>query len=182
MNMKNIEINKDTLSKIILGVLIFGGICYIYAAYFWIPLSKKISELEKKNSEMELNIIKAKNVIAKYNNLQKKLEELKVQKEELKRKIPADKNISELFRLVKKIADKNSVVINSINPLSTVAENYYFRISYSMSVKGSYHNIGNFIGELASEERILNVENIVISGEESVVNFILVSYQYMEGK
>ncbi len=182
--MKNLEIDKNTLVKIVGGLLIIGVLTYIYVFYFWIPFSKKIAELEKKNSEIELSINKAKTIIAKYPDLQKKLQELKTQKEEMKKKIPADRNISELFRLIKKIADKNSIVINSINPIGTVNETHYFRITYNITVKGSYHSIGRFIGEVASEDRILNIENLVIGGgeEESTVVFNLISYQYMEGK
>ncbi len=181
--MKDLKINKDTLVKIVLGTLLIGCISYVYISYFWIPLSKKIALFEEKNSEMKTDIMKAKAIIEKYPDLQKKLEELKAQKEEMKKKIPGERNMSELFRIVKRIADKNSIVINSINPLSTVNETYYFRTTYNMTVKGSYHNIGNFLGEIASEQRIINIENLTIGGgEESNATFNLISYQYMEGR
>lgn len=180
--MKSIELDKELVLKIILAVFIIGGGLYVYLSYFWLPISKKITELEKKNTDMEKQIASAKATIAKYPNLEKKLKELQAQKEELKKKIPVDKNISDLFRLVKKIADKNSVSIDSIVPLGTVNETYYFRITYNMTVKGSYHNIGRFLGEIAAEDRILNIENLTISGGDvSVATFVLVSYQYLEG-
>lgn len=180
--MKNIDFDKDTLLKIILSILIVGGFIYVYLSYFWIPFSKKIDMLEKNNLKMERDIMSAKAKIAKHPDLQAKLSELKNQKEELKKKIPPDKNISELFRVVKRIADNNSVVIELISPLGTVNETNYFRITYNISVKGSYHNIGKFFGEIATQDRIINIENLTISGGEiSNANFILVSYQYMEG-
>lgn len=180
--MKDIEIEKDTLLKIVLAILIVGGFAYIYLSYFWFPLSKKIDDLEKNNSKMEKDIMSAKNKIAKYNDLQVKLSELRNQKEELKKKIPTDKNISELLKIVKKIADNNGIIIESISPLGTVNESSYFRITYNMTIKGSYHNIGSFFGEIASQDRIINVENLTLSGGEvSNANFVLVSYQYLEG-
>ena len=180
--MKNIELNKEMVLKIFLALLILGGGLYSYLSYFWLPVSKKIAEFERKNSEMERQIKTAKATIAKYPDLQKKLSELQSQKEELKKKIPVDKNISELFRVIKRSADKNAIYIESIVPMGVVNEKYYFRITYNMTIKGGYHNIGRFLGEILSQDRILNIENLTIAGgETSVATFILVSYQYMEG-
>lgn len=181
--MRDIQINKETLLRIILAILIVGGVVYLYLSYFWLPISKKIAELEKKNIEMERQITSAKKTIAKYPDLQKKLSELQAQKEELKKKIPGDRNISDLFKMIKKIADKNSISIESISPGGIVNEGYYFRITYNMTVKGSYHNIGRFLGEIAVQDRILNIENLTIGGgESSVATFVIVSYQYLEGR
>ncbi|MCX7905177.1 MAG: type 4a pilus biogenesis protein PilO [Elusimicrobiales bacterium] len=180
--MKNIKFNKDVILRFFLSILIIGGFFYVYLSYFWLPLSKEIKNLEVKNKEMEKEISRAKNIVSKYPDLQKKLSELQNQKEELKNKIPVDRNISELFRLVKRLADKNLVSIESIVPGVTVNETYYFRITYNLTVKGSYHDIGKFLADLAVEDRILHIENLTISGGEvSVVNFVLVSYQYLEG-
>ncbi|MCX7641806.1 MAG: type 4a pilus biogenesis protein PilO [Elusimicrobiales bacterium] len=180
--MKNIKIDKDVVLKLFLLILIIFGFLYIYLSYFWFPISKNIKSLESKNKEMEKEISRAKNIITKYPDLQKKLLELQNQKESLKKKIPIDKNISDLFRIVKKLADKNSIYIDSIVPGDTVNENYYFRITYNLVIKGSYHDIGRFFAELSLQDRIIHIENLTMSGGDvSIASFVLVSYQYLEG-
>lgn len=173
------EIDRGTAIKIVAGIVVLGGFIYAYLAYFWIPMTKKIKDMEGKISLTEVEIKKAKQIIEKVGDLKAKLDELDRQKTELEKKIPAERDISELFKIVKKLADKNSIEINSINPMATVSDVYYFKISYSMTIRGKYHNIGRFIGDIAKSERILNVENLSIGGEDTpIANFILVSYQY----
>ena len=181
--MNKINIDKDKLVKFAAIIVGVGGFLFLYLYYFWIPSSKKIDEMKKKVSNMELEIKKAEEISSRYPDLNKKLLELQTQKADIEKKLPKEKNMQDLMKTIKKIADKHSIVINSISPSTTVKDQYFFRITYNISITGSYHNVASFFAEISLQERILNVENVVIPGGElSSVNFILVSYQYIEGK
>jgi len=178
--MKEIDINKIPL-KIVIPVAGFIVIIGFYLYYFYIPYSKKISELKIKISKLESNITQAKMAKAKYIDLNKKLDELNNQKIELEKKIPKDKDMPEVIKTIKFIADKYGVSIRSINSGSAVkdSEGYFFRVVYNINVIGSYHNIGRFFAAISLNERIFNIENVAISGgDPSNVSFMLVSYQY----
>ncbi len=177
------ELDKDTLGKIIAGVLFGGLFIYAYVSYFWMPYSKKISENTIKLEKLEQDISNAKQIKAQFNNLQKKLEELKIQKSEAEKKLPHDKKLPDLIKTIKKLSDKNHVKIMSFNPASTSRDQYFTKVNYSMSVKGKYHDIGRFFASVGLEERILNVEDLVISqldasGDSCSVTFTLSAYQY----
>lgn len=177
------DLDKDTLGKIIAGVLFGGLFLYAYAAYFWMPYSKKISENRVKLEKLEKDIASAKQIKAQFKNLKEKLEQLKVQKSEAEKKLPHDKKLPDLIKTIKKLSDKSSVKIMFINPASSSRDQYFTKVNYSMAVKGKYHDIGRFFAAVALEERILNVEDLTISqldasGDSCSVSFTLSAYQY----
>lgn len=181
--MNKLQINQNNLTKIVAVAVLVGAILFSYLYFFWFPISKKINDMRDKVSKIEADIKKAKEISSKYPDLSKKLTELEALKSEIEKKLPKEKNMPDLMKTIKKIADKYSVTINSISPSTAVKEQYFFRITYNMSVKGSYHDIASFFSEISLQERILNVENVLITaGEVSNSNFVLVSYQYEEVK
>lgn len=181
--MNKLNIDREKLIKMLPAIVGVALIVLLYTYFFLIPINKKIGELEGKISKVENDVSKAKEIMAKFNDLNKKLNELKLESIEMEKKLPREKNMPDLIKKIKQLADKNSIIINSISPSSTVKDRYFFRITYNMSVSGSYHNIGSFFADISLEERILNIENVLISGgNPSQVNFTLVSYQYNEGK
>lgn len=177
------ELDKDTLGKIIAGILFGGLFIYAYVAYFWMPYSKKISDNAAKLEKLEQDIASAKKIKAQFKNLQEKLEELKIQKSEAEKKLPRDKKLPDLIKTVKKLSDKNYVKIMTFNPAATSRDQYFTKVNYMVSLKGKYHNIGRFFASIALEQRVLNVENLVISqldasGDSCSVTFTLSAYQY----
>ncbi len=177
------DIDKDTLGKIIAGVLFGGLFIYAYFAYFWMPYSKKIADNRVKLEKIEKDILSAKQIKAQFKNLQEKLEQLKIQKMEAEKKLPRDKKLPDLIKTLKNLSDKNSVKIMFINPASSSRDQYFTKVNYSMAVKGKYHNIGRFFAAIALEERILNVEDLTLSqndpsGDSCSASFNLSAYQY----
>lgn len=175
--MKDIKINQRLLVNIIGAIIVCGGIIFAYIYYFWFPIYKKTNALKKEIEKIEMDIDRAKKAKAKFGDLEQKKKVLEVEKANLEKKMPKDKMMQDLIKSIKKIADKHSIKIMSISPSSTVSDTYFLRVSYNFSAIGSYHNIGRFFAEISIFERILNIENVLISqGENSNVTFTLISY------
>ncbi|MEF3280637.1 MAG: type 4a pilus biogenesis protein PilO [Elusimicrobiota bacterium] len=176
--MNNINVDQKLLAKILGGIIIAGGFIYGYVFQFWLPISKKILDIKKNTERIESEIKEAEEKMSKYGDLNKTREELSQQKINLEKKIPKEQNMPDLIKSVKIIADKYSVKIISVSPANVAKGDFFSRITYNMSITGSYHDIGRFFSEIAIQERILNIENVLIpGGETSNVNFVLVSYQ-----
>jgi len=173
--MNNIKIPLKIVIPAVLGVILI----FSYVYFFYLPFSKKIGDLRQKISKLEDDITKAKIAKAKHSDLSKTLEGLNQQKLELEKKLPKEKNMPQLIKTIKEIADKYNITIRSISSTSAVKDGYFFRVAYNITISGTYHDIGNFFAAISLNERILNVENVTISGGDiSNASFILVSYQY----
>ncbi|OGS53566.1 MAG: hypothetical protein A3J79_07285 [Elusimicrobia bacterium RIFOXYB2_FULL_62_6] len=175
------KLNKDQITKIV-GITMFSVLFgYVYVVYFWLPTSKKIGENSKKVEAIQNDIDKAKAAKAKCKNLEKTLADLSAQKEAAQKKLPTGKKVPDLLRTLTDLSKKHRVSIKLISPLTTVREEYFMKASYTIAVSGEYHAIGRFLTALGLEERILTMENLVLSGGGDTVvnaNFILIAYQY----
>ncbi len=181
--MKKLELTKDQITQIAAAVFFLGIFGYIYVAYFWLPLSKKIDENTKKVESIEKDINRAKVKKAQYKNLEKKLASLKIQKVVAQKRLPKEKKVPDLIRMLTYLGKKYNVSMTVISPSAVKKERYFEKVSYGISLSSDYHSFGRFLTALALEERILTMENVSISALTSDeytirVTFTLVSYQY----
>jgi len=73
--------------------------------------------------------------------------------------------------------------VQSIVPTGSAQVEYFTRVSYQITLKGNYTDIGRFLTALGLEERILTTENLNLSatpGADTSISasFTLVAYQY----
>ena len=181
--MKKIELTKDQITKIAAGVFFTGLFGYFYVAYFWLPTAKKTDENVKKIASIEKDINKSKMKKAQYKNLESKLKSLKIEKILAQKKLPKNKKVPDLIRMLTYLSGKYAVNIKSINPSATKKEQYFTKAMYKIGVDSDYHSFGRFLTALGLEERILTMEDIsirpVCGSDYSIsVNFTLTSYQY----
>ena len=181
--MDKIKLTKEQMGQIAAGVLFGGLFVYAYLTYFWLPLSKTITDNSQKIASMESDIKNARMEKAKYKDLESKLGSLQLEKESAQKKLPKDRKFPDLLRTITDLSKKYKVSVKSINPSGTSKEAYFIKVSYQLSVSCDYHSLGRFMTALGLEERILAMENLVITGtpgsDTSVsASFTLVAYQY----
>ncbi|OGS04361.1 MAG: hypothetical protein A3I76_02545 [Elusimicrobia bacterium RIFCSPLOWO2_02_FULL_61_11] len=181
--MGKIQLTKEQMGQIAAGLLFGGLFIFAYLQYFWLPTSRKIEENSQKVASMEADIRNAKAQKAKYTNLEAKLVSLKAEKEAAVKKLPNERRIPDLIRTVTTLSKKYKVSVTAINPSGQSKVEYFTKVTYSISLRGNYHDVGRFLTALGLEERILTSENLNMAGTgspESSVNasFTLVAYQY----
>lgn len=181
--MDKIQLTKEQIGQIVAGVLFGGLFIYGYLFYFWLPTAKKIEDNTKKVAAIEADINKAKMQKAKYKDLEAKLVSLKAEKEAAQKKLPRERKLPDLLRTITTLSKKYRVNVQGITPSGSAPVEYFTRVSYVLTVKGNYHDIGRFLTALGLEERIMTSENLNMSatvGADTSVSaqFTLVAYQY----
>ena len=179
--MAAIKLTKQQQQMIVAAVLGIGGFGYAYIAFFWLPISAKIGETKQKIEQVQAKIEKATQQAARLPRLEKELIQLNEQAIEAEKRLPKKRSVPDILVTVGGLANKHGVALNSFTPAGMAQKAFFTELSYSMSVRGSYHRVGLFLAAVALEERIFNVSNIVYGGGESgelSVTFTLISYQY----
>ncbi|OGR52542.1 MAG: hypothetical protein A2049_11370 [Elusimicrobia bacterium GWA2_62_23] len=181
--MDKIQLTKEQMGQIAAGLLFGGLFIYGYLFYFWLPTAKKIEENTKKVATIEADINKAKMQKAKYKNLEAKLVSLREEKDAAQKKLPRDRKLPDLLRTITALSKKHKINVQAITPAGSAPVEYFTRVSYIISLKGNYHDVGRFLTALGLEERIMTSENLTMgatNAPEASVNaqFTLVAYQY----
>lgn len=180
--MSKIELTKEQMGQIAGGVLFTGLFAYVFLFYFWLPTSKTIEENTAKAESIQRDIDKARKMKEKCKDLEGTLAALKLEKEAAIKKLPNDRNIPGLIRTITALSKKYQINVRSISPSGQARVEYFTKVSYALSITGTYHNIGRFLTAIGLEERILTSENLNMTaggGDASVsATFTLAAYQY----
>ena len=181
--MANIKLSKKQQQYIAVSLVLLGGFGYCYFSFFWLPVSQRIGDVEKKISEVEAKIEKATRQAARLPRLEVEFVELNAKAVEAERRLPKKKSVPDILVTLSALADKHHVVLLNFTPGGQAVKPFFTELSYPVAVRGAFHNIGRFLAALALEERIFNVQNINYAGAaaetgEMQVTFTLISYQY----
>lgn len=181
--MEKMRLTKEQIGQIAAAVLFGGLFIYGYAVYFWIPTSAKIEVNSKKAASMESDISKAKMQKAKYKDLEAKLTSLKLEKEAAQKKLPRERKLPDLLKTLTVLSRKYKVDIQNITPSGNTKSEYFAKAAYQITAKGNYHSLGRFLTALGMEERVLTMENVILTGTpggevSTSATFTLMAYQY----
>lgn len=150
-----ININKEALKVIILGLIlvIMGG--WAFNNYAYKPLQEKSAKLDEQIKEKDRELKETEAIVA---NLEIKKAECKRLKEELNyvvARLPNKKEMPELVKTITKIGVLSQIEFSSFSPEPIISEEFYDRVPIKLSATGRYHNLGIFLSKIGGLERIL---------------------------
>lgn len=164
------------------GAVLFLVAAGLYVKFFWLPISDKQKELSDQIAQIETKIQKAEAQASRLKRLQDDLAALSAQAGEAEKRLPKDKDVPDILLTLSHLAERNRVSIIGFAPGPQKSQQYFIELSYPMSIRGSYHNIGRFFASVALETRIFNVKDVIYPAAggdgEMTVTFTLLTYQY----
>lgn len=181
--MGKLQLTKEQMAQIGATVLFTALFAYVYAVYFWLPISAKLEADSKKVASMQSDILNAKIQKAKYKDLEAKLISLEAEKATAQKRLPKERKLPDLLKTLTALSKNHNVEIQNITPGGSTRGEYFTRVAYQITARGDYHSLGKFLTALGLEERILTMENLVLNGtpgadSSASASFTLMVYQY----
>ncbi|MEK7858413.1 MAG: type 4a pilus biogenesis protein PilO [Elusimicrobiota bacterium] len=179
-----IKLTKQQQQYLAVGAVVLIAGAVLYFKFFWLPYAKKISETKAKIEDLTAKIDRATKQAARLPRVEAELVSLNEQAIEAEKRLPKTKSVPDILVTINALAAKNHVVVLSFGaPPVQKSQTYFTELSFPVTARGSFHNVGKFLAALALEERIFNVLNVtypepVVPLEEMSIGFTLVSYQY----
>ncbi|MCF8068950.1 MAG: type 4a pilus biogenesis protein PilO [Desulfobacterales bacterium] len=141
-------------------VLLIG--CFVYFSYM--PKYKQIGRLEKELEKLEKDLAKAKDNASKLKDYQEKMKQAQADFNRAKKKLPTEANINTLLASFSQAAPDAGLENVLFQPQNEVVKDFYAEIPIAIQLRGNYHNIVLFFDKITGLDRIVNVDNITISG------------------
>jgi type IV pilus assembly protein PilO len=152
--------------KIVVAVL--PAIIIVVASYFMMitPKFETITKLKEEITKQEQDISKSQSMVARLDELKSENERLKAELKALEEFLPAEKEISNLLKQVEELVRESELQLLSWSPAAKRrhSSGIVYEVPVSLSLNGSYHNLAHFFSELTKIDRIVNVNNINMSG------------------
>jgi Tfp pilus assembly protein PilO len=146
--------NRQTL---LLAFLLIAGGGYAGYTYYWVPRSTEVAELQTRLERLEAQNQTARQLTAQEgrSEVERKLTLYRAQLTRVEGLIPSTEELPDLLDAISAEAQRSGVELALIQPVGASAERFYTRRTYELAVHGSYHQIGQFLTEIASLRRII---------------------------
>ncbi len=160
-------------------------IAFVFLIYM--PKADEIKALEKRKVSLSREIGEAK---ARANELDKHKAEMVETQEKFQEAsvlLPQKKEIPSLLTNISSLGTNAGLDFVSFQPKGEVPQEFYAEIPVDISVRGPYHNLGNFLFQVSKLDRIVSVTNISMGSpamdkQEMLLNarFTLVTYRFLD--
>ena len=163
------------------AVVVAGGLVVTGALYFTLFKSQvesnttaqhALDDKIRENTELESYRPKLK-------QMEQQLAELRQQLEIEQRIVPDEKEVDSFITMMDAEAQKAGVELRRYLAKDVKSQQYYTEVPFDMELDGPYYSVLNFFDRVAKLERIVNVNNLIVSttkkpGEARVKH----TYQY----
>lgn len=157
---------KDSKTqKIAFGVVILAAAGWVYFGTTLMPFNypvrkAKIATLEAEHERLAAEVEKARKVVGDLARLEAEYERLHDQWLAAQELLPEEKEMPELLRSVTTAGSRAGVEFALFQPKPPVAAEFHTAHPIQVTVRGTYHQVGSFLGRLANLDRIVNVSDL----------------------
>lgn len=158
---------------------------FVYFKYLMAPLDMKYKNSLQKLSQTESRLEEMKRRALELPKLQAEMKMLELEVAELEQRLPKNREIPELLRMVTKTAQRYHLRITNFAPSPMAQQSNYNEIPFQITMQGTYHSLAHFLSDLGQESRILHAHNINYSAginkeNDTTINvsFTLIAYTF----
>ncbi len=144
-------------------------IAILFVMIVYMPKTKEIKKLNTVISAQENEIAKDKTMAAKLDILKVENDKLIKELKELQEKLPEEEGVSTLIQQIAEIAVRADIDILTWKPEVKKAHpsGIVEEIPFSLTLAGTYHNLGSFFSSLTRLNRIVNVSDIQLGNPKA---------------
>ena len=160
-------------TALVLGILAVA-LFYAFWAYWYSPQKAIADELAAQYEQLDAENLRAEIISARGGaELEERLAQYERHVGQLERLIPQEEEFVALLNDVTAESRRNGVEIATMRPEPEEVGLFYTKMSYELEVIGDYHNLGRFLGTIASLPRIItpvDLELMNFQGDETVLS------------
>ena len=177
--------SQDQQKQLAMGVIAVVLFSYVYFSKLLKPVQGEIQSKEAELVSVNSRIDGLRATASQREQLLKRVEDLKVQVAAVEKRLPRDRNLQDIIRIVSDLAAKNGVHYSSFSPMGEQSSQLFTEVPFGMNISGSVLSVAKFLAALGQQERILSARNLSLSyGSDPKKNqtvtgsFTLVAFVY----
>lgn len=147
--------------------LLIGGVLYIGAMLWWPNFSEMKQRLESKRTELAgLNekIAQGRAAERRLPQLREEVRRTELDLQRLLQILPTKRNTEELIKKVEALTRQGDFTLKKFSPKEYINKDFYAEWPIEIQIDGTYHNLALFFDKMARFTRIVNVEDLVMTG------------------
>ena len=142
---------KDKLNQwLVLVTLLIGAGGYSYWTYVWQPRQEAISALSQEEEKLTNELTLVKTQMQRLAQLRSELKQTEADFAKLQDMFPDIEKIPTRLQDLLTVTRRSGTITTKFVPLPSAVKPYYTENNYRISVRGSYHSIGEMFAEIAN--------------------------------
>jgi len=147
-----------TIVLVIAAILVFALGSYFLLLEDWQKYQQDVAEERKLKQEYQLKFHRTANLPV----YRQQLETLNAALTDLLAMLPTDDETPRLLDDITLMATQNGLKIARIEWLDPVQRDLYTALPMDIELVGEYHQVGNFIADVAGLDRIISIQNFTL--------------------
>ena len=144
---------------ILLGASLLS-IFFLYATYFYWPLSSEIEEKQENVATLKQERDRKKQMVANLAEMREMVASLDAQLKKATAELPEKKEIPELLSNISSLGSDSGLSIIVFRQRPEEFQDFYAQVPVEVRVRGTYHQVGTFFDKVGRLNRIVNVSEI----------------------
>lgn len=151
-----------------LGIGVVIALLLYAAAYYQLPnFSEMKQTLENKKNELDqLNqkITQGRAAERRLPQLREEVRRTELDLQRLLQILPTARNAEELIKKIQALAGQGEFFLKKWTPKEYINKDFYAEWPIDLQIDGTYHNLALFFEKVARFSRIINIEDLVMTG------------------
>lgn len=149
--------------QLIAFILLFISVLVLFYFFAWSPQSEELASIAKQRSSEEQKIKMARATLARLEGLKESAPKIEAKIIKIGRKMPKDPDLPGLIVQIQNMANDSSVSVDALKPNEPQPASGYSKMDVSLSIKGTYAEISEFLFRIENSHRAMRVDNLSIS-------------------
>ncbi len=162
--MPKIKLTKEQSQYLGIALAALAGLGYVYVAFFWIPISRRIALYRKQIQETDAKIKTASMDALRLPLLRKELAGYQAKEERARAELPDRSRVGSILTGVSRLCGDYGVALETFSQGVEKRQKDFTEIDYGLKLRGPLHGIGRLTAALALQERIYSAANLSLNG------------------
>lgn len=143
--------------------LVIGGVLFALIWFRFIqPTREQIEAQQARIESLEREIAKGRAAKENLERFEQEVAQLEQELRKLLRILPARRNVHELIRRVRLLAERGDFNLRRFRPSNEQERDFYSEWPITIELDGSYHNLALFFDRISRFSRIINIDNLTV--------------------
>jgi type IV pilus assembly protein PilO len=164
-------------------VLVSGGLLWGGYKYFIEPEQNTLAKLERKENQLKKVYLDKKELVVNLPAYKEQMVEIRDRFGVVLRQLPDKTEVPALLIDISQAGLSRGLRFSQFKPGNPRREEFYITLPVSVTVSGRFHQLAEFISDLAGLPRIVTLGNMKIwrqQGRTLTMQALLYTYQYLE--
>ena len=157
---------------------------------YQLQIKEMIAQRERNDAqvvELQGKITRGLAAKAKLPQFREEVALLEVQLEKLLKILPPRRDVQDVLRRFRALAEQEDFVLSEFRPGSEAQKDFYNEWPITVRLRGTYHNLARFFDRMSRFSRIFNVDNLQITqnrtGQQTIqASFTAKTFVYQENE